>query len=253
MDHSDSNEQSKPNNGRGNPDKKRPWCWIEKAILRMIADIFDATGDANLTRSVYLALCEIASDKQANRFTVAIAEIAKRACVSYRKTLSLLQRFETLKIIEVQRNIVEGTKELAPSTYTLCTGCITLCTDAQHGSMPRVYKNKRKIRKNDDKKRAQEPPAPATTTATEEATASSSIVLDSTEEAEKHPYWKQFKAYCRSRSGSPTVKGFSTWLKKQPPLKSKASSPKRNGAVSYEAASRASMERADREAARLKA
>jgi hypothetical protein len=38
----------------------------------------------------------------------------------------------------------------------------------------------------------------------------------SLEEAEKHPLWSEFEAYCRSRpNGSPTLKGFNTWLPKQ--------------------------------------
>jgi hypothetical protein len=66
------------------------------------------------------------------------------------------------------------------------------------------------------------------------------------EEAKKHPHWRQFAAYCRSKGGSPTLKGFNTWLKKQPSLPHKSS----NGAklpAHYEAALRASIERGNAE------
>jgi len=68
------------------------------------------------------------------------------------------------------------------------------------------------------------------------------------EEAKKHPYWKQFKAFCESRRGTPTLKGFNTWIEKQPaPPPQKSSS--NNGATSaaYQAALRASQEQHDRE------
>lgn len=137
-------------------------------MLRMISDIFDATNDASLARSVYLALTEIASDEQSDRFTKSINEIAKRASVSYRTTFEMLKRFEGLRIIAVQRNIVPGTKELAPSTYTLCTGCRTLCTGLNHGSVPRYKKESNKtLKKNVVEEPAREGAvtAPATTTA----------------------------------------------------------------------------------------
>lgn len=44
--------------------------------------------------------------------------------------------------------------------------------------------------------------------------------VSSIEEAQKHPLWKEFCRYCESKGGKPTIKGFNTWLKSQPKVKS---------------------------------
>jgi Helix-turn-helix domain len=45
---------------------------------------------------------------------------------------------------------------------------------------------------------------------------SSSDLVSNLEEAEKHPLWPEFAAYCESQGGKATPKGFNTWLPKQP-------------------------------------
>ena len=109
----------------------------------MIDEVFDASNDVASARSVYLALTQIASDEQSETFTRRIREIALTAAVSYRTTFHMLKRFEVLYIVRVKRNYVAGTKENAPSTYTLCNGCITLCNSRIQASLPRVQKNLR--------------------------------------------------------------------------------------------------------------
>jgi hypothetical protein len=223
--------------GRGKPCKERPWCWQEKRVLRTIDNIFDATNDAAAARSVYLAMTEIASDEQSDTFTKPIANIARRAHVSYRTASEKLKRFEALEIIRVERNTIPGTRELGPSTYTLGNGCLTLGNGGLQASLPRDKKNLKKNLDDEPAREAASAPSPS-----EESSSSISVF----EDAKKHPYWRQFKSYCESRRGSPTLKGFQTWLKKQPSPKGKS---ERNGAPSekYAAALRASMETADRE------
>lgn len=170
MQSNNSNDESKDNSatGRGKPCKERPWAWIEKAIVRMIRDVFDATNDVALALALYLALTEIASDEQSDTFTKPISEIAKRAGMSYRKAWSILQRFLALKIITIQCNTVTGTKLQSPSTYTLCTACISLCTDAEHSSKPRLKKKREESQKNVVEESARGTAA-ATTTAVAES------------------------------------------------------------------------------------
>jgi len=237
--------------GRGKPGKKRPWCWQEKQILRTIGDIFDASNDVASARSVYVAITEIASDEQSDTFTRPIAEIERRAGVSRRTVASMLNRFEELKIIRVKRNMIPGTRFQAPSTYTLCNHCLSLgnhCLPLGNSrlqpSLPRIRKNKEESQKNDDK------PARAREVATS-AAATTTTTSSSISDAEKHPYWKQFKRFCESGSGSPTVKGFNTWLKSQPPSPPTRKSSSQKGTkvpAAYAAALRASMEQADKEA-----
>jgi hypothetical protein len=87
----DNNSKRKSNAARGKPCKERPWSWQEKAVLRMIGDIFDATNDVRSARSVYLSLTEFASDAQSNTFSQSIAKIARRAGVSYRTCFEVLK------------------------------------------------------------------------------------------------------------------------------------------------------------------
>ena len=122
--------------------------------MKTIADVFDATQDIASARSVYIALSEIASDEGSEIFTRPIKQIADRAAVSYRTTASILTRFEALKLIAVERHVVEGTKERAPSTFTMLgNGCRTLGNGCCRLSLPRIEKetdkkNERKEIKN---------------------------------------------------------------------------------------------------------
>ena len=230
------------NAGRGKPCSQRPWCWQEKATLRRIRDVFGSTATSAV--AVYVALTEIASDAQSESFTRSIGEIAARARVSYRTASAILNGFEALKLLDVKRNTIEGTKLQAPNTYTLGNYCLPLGNGRQRPSLPRKNKSPEKSEKNDDEKRVRETAAPSSTP----LDSSSSISILNLEDAKKHPYWRQFKAYCERKGGLPTLKGFKTWLQKQPPIKPK-SQP--NGAPKtsprYQAALKASQAQFDAE------
>ena len=104
--------------------KKLPYCWSEKARLRMINDVFSGKisgKQAGTTaRSIYLALCEIASDKQKDRFDVSQAEIAHRALVSTASVKRTLPVFRRLGLVKIKRNSFNGIE--TRSTYTLVRG-----------------------------------------------------------------------------------------------------------------------------------
>jgi hypothetical protein len=201
-----TNNESKPRQI-----KDAPFCWQHKGALTMIRDVFEnGHGIAAIPISVYVALTELASDAQSETFSAPISEIARRACVSYRTAFSFLKRFEDVKLIAVNRSTVPGTKEHAPSTYTmLCTPCLTLCKrDARR--LPKGIKNQ-KNQKNDDTRTRET----AAKRRANKKSSSSNLVL-SLEEAKKHPLWPEFAAYCESKGGSPDPKGFfNTWLPKQ--------------------------------------
>jgi hypothetical protein len=95
----------------------KPFVWQSKAGMKTIADVFD--NDIASARSVYVALTEIASDEGSETFTRPIRQIADRAGVAYRTAATILNRLESLKVIAVERGVVEGTKERAPSTFTM--------------------------------------------------------------------------------------------------------------------------------------
>jgi hypothetical protein len=136
------------NNGRGNPNNKRPWCWQEKATLKTIRDVFGSTAASAL--AVYVTLTEIASDAQSDTFTRSIGEIAARARVSYRTASAILNGFQALKLLDVKRNTIEGTKLQAPNTYTLGNYRLAVGNGRQRASLPRKKESPEKSQKKSD-------------------------------------------------------------------------------------------------------
>jgi hypothetical protein len=226
--------------GRGKPNNTRPWCWCEKATLTMITETFSESNQSASARSVYLALCQLASDNQSDTFTESKALIAHKSGVSPSTVARLLKIFEQLPVLHVERNFVNGVK--ISSTYTLLPishSDLSIGHRLQQGFNPDKDKESGRIKKESDDK--------STRTATT-ASSSSDLVSD-LKEAEKHPHWKKFKAFCASRDGLPNPKGFKTWLKSQPPPKPKPCKSSSNGAnPRYEALLRASEAKHDREA-----
>jgi hypothetical protein len=193
-----------------------PWCWQDKGALQMIRDYLeDRHGHSAFALSTYVALSELASDEQSGTFTAPINTIARRAGASYRTTAKILGHLERLKLIRVQRNIVPGTKEHAPSTYTMLgMPCLTL-SKRDVSSLPKSSKNQKNPKKDND-----------TRTHTRNGQSSSLVWSLSLEEAKKDPLWVQFENYCLTSGGAPTLKGWNTWRPKQsangatPPLAS---------------------------------
>jgi hypothetical protein len=109
-------------NGSDQKSKRRklPFCWIEKEKLRMIGDVFSGKQAGPAARSIYAALCEIASDKQSDSFDVSQSEIAHRALVSVASVKRILPVFRRLRLVKIQRNSINGIE--TRSTYTLVRG-----------------------------------------------------------------------------------------------------------------------------------
>ena len=97
--------------------KDGPFCWQSKAALKLILDSFDdAENAACRTRSVYLALCEIASDLGAAQFVVTKGLIGYRAGLSTRTVQRVLPDLVRAGVITISRN-ANGLK--TASRYTL--------------------------------------------------------------------------------------------------------------------------------------
>jgi hypothetical protein len=126
--------------------KDAPFCWQHKGALRMIRDVFeDGHGHSAFALSTYVALSELASDPQSETFTASINQIARRAGASYNTAAKILNRFQSIKLIAVQRNLVPGTKEHAPSTYTMLgTPCVTL-RKREASRLPKRLNNRNKL------------------------------------------------------------------------------------------------------------
>jgi hypothetical protein len=102
--------------------KREPFCWLEKQKLRTIADVWEEGKHGNLAaaRSVYLALGEIASDKQSATFTVAISYIAQRAAVTSKTVRRVIGILKKLGFLKAQARSANGLK--LAYEYTLTRG-----------------------------------------------------------------------------------------------------------------------------------
>jgi HTH domain len=102
--------------------KREPFCWLEKRKLRIIADVFaeGRLGALTSARSVYLALSEIASDRQNDTFTVATSYIAQRAGVTSKTVRRVIKILKRLGFVKIQGRSASGLK--LAYEYTLIRG-----------------------------------------------------------------------------------------------------------------------------------
>lgn len=100
-----------------------PWCWQSKAALRAIREGFEAESGVASGLAVYLALTEVASDRQSDTFQVSHAHLAGLTGLCIRTIQNRLNGLSEMKLIHV------STPELrTASTYTLLpfgNGCVT--------------------------------------------------------------------------------------------------------------------------------
>lgn len=104
-----------------------PYSWQAKPALWRIREGFDATTYLDQGLAVYVVLCELASDEHNVTFDASRQKIAARSGVSVRRVSDIIARLKSLGLLDWKQNYIEGTKELAPNTYTLmsCTPCTT--------------------------------------------------------------------------------------------------------------------------------
>jgi hypothetical protein len=125
--------------------KREPYCWIEKRKLRMIGDVFSqkaaSINSASSARSLILALVEIASDRQSDKFDASQPEIAIRAGLSVSTVRRILPVFGQLGLVKIKRNSINGIE--TTSTYTIIRGPL-----AHHERAPvHLLKSKRATEK----------------------------------------------------------------------------------------------------------
>jgi hypothetical protein len=91
-----------------------PFCWQSKRARRRIREAFDSTNNVTTALGVYDALCEIASDKQAETFATTHAWIQRISGVGVTTIKKHLAVFSELKLVNVSTPAIR-----AASTYTL--------------------------------------------------------------------------------------------------------------------------------------
>ena len=106
--------------------KHEPFCWLEKPKLRNIGDAFaeGKIGSLAAARSVYLALSEIASDRQSDTFIAATLYIAQRAGVTSKTVQRVTKVLRRLGFLRMQGRSANGLK--LANEYTLIRGNVSM-------------------------------------------------------------------------------------------------------------------------------
>jgi hypothetical protein len=78
--------------------RRQPWCWQEKPILKYIRKSFEK-GEIATATAIYVALTEIASNRQSDSFNTKRATIAEMVGRSANSVDRYLGRFEELELI----------------------------------------------------------------------------------------------------------------------------------------------------------
>jgi hypothetical protein len=132
------------------------WFWIEEEAMRLIERSFDTPCDGRNAAHCYATLCRIANLKGSDTFEVTISSLARDMRFVYRDAQKALRLVEAIKLVTIERRKVPGSKENAPSVYTVTRlrpdimSPPTDNTSEGHGSA-RVRDHSRTIPKNSPK------------------------------------------------------------------------------------------------------
>ena len=119
----------------------------------MIAAVFESSkGSVSAARSVYMALSEIASDKQRDTFEASQAEIAARAGLSVPTVKRILPTLKEISLIAIQRNYFN--KIETQSSYSVLRGAVA------HGELAPVHPLKTKRATEKESKECSEESVP---------------------------------------------------------------------------------------------
>ena len=94
--------------------KDGPWCWQSKPALRHIRETFDSTHNVNSAIVVYVALTEVASDKESAIFQTTHGYLAQKSGTSVATVQRRLKVLEEIGVVKIHTP-----KLRLPCTYTL--------------------------------------------------------------------------------------------------------------------------------------
>ena len=112
------NENNETTNSPRGKKPLSPYCWQQKAALRIIRAEPTLPSPA-FTLLVYFALTWEASDKQSDTFTAHKNYIATKCGISKRKTEGCFLELEKLKLLHIHRQKTPGKKSNEINVYTL--------------------------------------------------------------------------------------------------------------------------------------
>ncbi|MCC5805569.1 MAG: hypothetical protein JJU00_04490 [Opitutales bacterium] len=106
--------------------KEGYFLWVNKAMMGRIRGYFDGTCRCEGAISIYVALCEIASDEQSETFEAIQGEIGMKAGVSAKTVGRLMPQLEKAGVVSVFERPLK-----TPKIYTLLSPDQTNCPNDQ--------------------------------------------------------------------------------------------------------------------------
>jgi hypothetical protein len=142
------------------------FAWQDKRALNAIRERLDGNSKQPIALAVYLALTEIASDKQSDCFVQQLSWIAGKAGTSIASVKRVLQDVEAIPLVKIDRPKLKG-----PATYTLLAMAqaeptiaqseLTIAQDAETASRATIKESKNNpIEETEKKVRANARPSP---------------------------------------------------------------------------------------------
>ena len=97
------------------------WFAVSEEALRRIERTFDREGARRKAKACFITLLRIANLEGSIVFIRTIAQIAKDMSYGYSEASKALKLVEATGLCTIEQRQVAGTKELAPSQYTVST------------------------------------------------------------------------------------------------------------------------------------
>lgn len=97
------------------------WFAVSEEALRIIDRTFDREGARRKAQACYITLLRIANLERSNVFIRSIAQIGKDMSYGYSEAAKALKLVQATGLCAIEQRQVSGTKELAPSQYTVST------------------------------------------------------------------------------------------------------------------------------------
>ncbi len=116
----------------------RGYFIVEEQALRKLRSTYDRQSAYRLAWMVYVTLCRVGNLEGSEVFIRAISSIAQDAGLSYNAAAEGLSLVQSAGLVKVESRNVEGTKEKAPSQYTLVRMFPTECgtSPTESGTSP---------------------------------------------------------------------------------------------------------------------
>jgi len=116
-----------PSGTSGNGQREhRGYFRVSEEAIRRIHRSFDKPCVTRAALLAYQALCRVANLRGSSTFVATIRSLAQDMAYEYREGQRALGYVESIRLVHIKRTKVAGTKENAPSTYSL----VTLLPDA---------------------------------------------------------------------------------------------------------------------------